>query len=685
MISGPNPFYDFQDNVSYLLGKHSFKFGFDYSHFQANSGGDDTRGRINFKGGAAFTGSTALEDFFAGLPTDAPQLVGNPFAVTTSKVYGVFAQDDWRITPKVVLNLGVRWTYASPFHEPNDKLASFIPGVGLVQQGVGSVGSTLVKPDYKNFSPRIGFAYDVTGKGTTVVRAGAGIFYSLLTLAPFTGNPGIANTAGTGLATIPTGGCTVAVTKIGQTCAQAGGTTLAPGGTITAGTADISGGNLNWNNVIFPPGGVVSCTAAVPCSIGSVDPNLKTPYVYDYSLGIQRAITNNLSLDVTYVGTRGGNLIGNVDLNQAPLGAAFCLNPLSTAELNAIAANGLTNPCAKGPLSASKPSLLAVQEASPYFTQFPYLQFVNHVENYARSHYNSLQATLTERPTHGLNFTVGYTYGHGLDNGSLNRFGGQPEDSTNPGREYSNSDFDIRHRASFTASYDVPGKKGYAQMLEGWKLNTIVTIAGPQPWDIVDSKDNFSGTLENTDRWNFFGTASDFKDTSSSIPYCSGFGSAGGVSCSTTSGVSGIVTPLPSSLGNQCLSAPGVDPRTLNQAGCYVEGGSVMVPAALGTYGNMARNIFRDAGFKNVDLSIFKNFKFTERVSAQFRVEFFNFFNHPIVTNPFGSVNGSKTGSDPSSSGTFGCGCTTPDIAAGAPITGSGDSRLMQLGFKLQF
>jgi len=99
----------------------------------------------------------------------------------------------------------------------------------------------------------------------------------------------------------------------------------------------------------------------------------------------------------------------------------------------------------------------------------------------------------------------------------------------------------------------------------------------------------------------------------------------------------------------------------------------------------MGRNIFRDSGFQNVDFSVFKDFSFKERFHAQFRVEFFNLFNHPILANPWGSVNGSKGGSDPSSPGTFGCGCTTPDVAAGHPILGSGSSRVMQLGLKLTF
>jgi len=682
--AAPNPYLDFQDNVSYLLGKNNFKFGGQFSHIEGDSDTHDTRGWIQFLGGQTLgNASTSLEDFFAGLPTQAALQVGNPATRFISKVYALFAQDDYRLTPKLMLNLGLRWEYRSPFHEVNNLAGNFDPTTpsGLVQQGQGSVGSTLWKPDYRDWSPRIGFAYDVTGKGTTVVRGGFSILYSMMSIAPFTGNPGIANVSGTNFVNIPTGACTAP--PVGGQC-----TTLTSGGTILNSSALLLPASLNWNGVIFPSSAVPVVNTANKISIGSVEPDLATPFVDNWSLGVQHAFTSNLSVDVEYVGTHAGDLIGNVDLNQVPAGAAFCLNtPLTTAQSNGACAGG------PGSVLAGSPNRTAVQQARPYNVQYPYLQFINHVENYAHSHYNSLQMTVTQRLSHGFNLTAGYTYGHGLDNGSLNRFGGQPQNSLNPQAEYSNSDFDIRHRATFTASYEIPGKKGYGQLLEGWKLNTIVTLADSQPWNIIDTSDAFAGTVEKTDRWDFFGNPSDFKATSSSIPYCSGFDPVSGqpissgknaVNCSITSGVSGIVTTLPSSLAQKCTAAA-PDPRTLAVAGCYVDGNSVMVPPKLGTFGTMARNIFRDAGFKNVDFSVFKNFKFNERFGAQFRVEFFNVLNHPIIANPFGSVNGYAGGSDPSASGTFGCGCTTPDIAAGNPIVGSGDARTMQLGLKLNF
>ena len=634
----PNPFYNFQDNVSYLKGKHAFKFGFDFARIEGDSDPHDTRGIIDFRGGqvSQIKNSTTLEDFFAGLPQRGQLLVGNPAVQIIIHQYAGFFQDDWRITPRIMLNLGLRYSYASPFSEVNNKLGTFDPALGLVQLGQPSVGSTLWHPDRKNFSPRFGIAWDVTGKGTTILRAGAGIFYSMFSAAPFTGNPGIANVGGTSIATVPTGACTTAV-SVGTPCPQT------YGGTIATGTALIPGNKLNWDGVVFPSGAVFSCTAAAPCSIGTVDPNLRTPYVGTWNFGIQHAFSSNLSLEVGYVGTHGDNLLGNIDLNQPNL------------------ATGVT----------------------PYGAKYPYLQFINRTVNYAYSNYNSLQTTLTKRLSHGLNFTIGYTFGHGLDNGSLNRFAGQPQNSLNPAAEYAASDFDIRHRATFTASYEIPGPKRFGQLLHGWKLNTIVTLAGSQPWNIIDGSDNFSGSNENTDRWDFHGNPSDFKATSSSLPYCTD-----AQTCSVTSGVSGIQSFFTAAQSNsmwaKCV-AVARDMDTLNTAGCYVKGNSVMVPNAAGTYGTMGRNLFRDAGFKNVDFSIFKTFSYKEKVNATFRAEFFNFFNHPIIANPFGSVNGYGGGSDPSSGTTFGCGCTTPDIAAGNPIVGSGDSRTIQLGFKLTF
>jgi hypothetical protein len=305
--------------------------------------------------------------------------------------------------------------------------------------------------------------------------------------------------------------------------------------------------------------------------------------------------------------------------------------------------------------------------------------------NDARSNYDSLQTTLTKRISHGINFTAGYTYGHGLDNGSLNRFGGVPQNSLNPQAEYASSDYDTRHRFTFQATYALPSHKGFGQLLQGWKLNGILNVATGQPWLANDQSDNISGSLDFADRWDFFGNPGDFKSSSSSLPYCTGPGAGG---CTTTSGISAIVSSFTAAqsaaMWAQC-TAVAPDPSTLGSYGCYVKGKSVMVPPKAGTFGTMGRNLFYDPGFRNVDMSLFKDFRFKERMLAEFRFEVFNVFNHVNLANPYGGVVNSAIGNDPSNSGTFGCGCGTPDIINGNPILGSGGSRDIQLGFKFSF
>jgi hypothetical protein len=681
--NGPNPYYDAQDSVSYLSGKHAFKFGVEFAHIETDFNIHDARGRFDFRGGQipgltdCGTGASAtscpLEDFFAGaLPggSFAPnQLLGSAVRTLTWRSIAGFVQDDWRLTPKLMLNLGLRYSYVSPMKEANNLLGNFDPTLGMVQQGQSSVGDTVVKPDRKNFSPRVGFAYDISGKGTTVVRGGAGLIYSTWVAASFVQQAGQQNFRGGSLAAVPTGACNVTI-PTGQTCAQSGGQTF--GGNITLGTVFESLGPANWNAPAGGPGaflgGAVSCTAGSPCVILAVDPNLKNPYITNWNLSVTHAFTTNLSLELGYVGNHGSRLTGFRDINQIPPASITVANPKGTR---------------------------------PFAANFPYLKFIDQYSNDSRSNYNSLQATLTKRVTHGLSFTAGYTYGHGLDNNSLNRFGALPQDSTNPGAEYGSGDFDIRHRLTITASYDLPGIKGFAQLLEGWKLNTIVTIQSAQPWNIFDPSNNFTGSGDKSDRWNITGNPADFKSGSSSIPFCAGppVLVAGVLTsqCSQTSGISGatIVTP---DEWSKCTTADaafvtaGTVPGSgtpgssnLGLGGCFAVGNSVLTPPASDFFGNMGRNIFRDTGYKNMDFSVFKTFTLKERYSAQFRLEVFNLFNHPIVANPNGASNGGNSGDDISSGSGFGCGCSTPDVVAGNPIIGSGSARALQVGLKLQF
>src|SRR5262249_20192734 len=142
----------------------------------------------------------------------------------TWKKSAEFVQDDWRIAPKLMLNLGLRYEYASPIKEVSGLLGNFDPALGLVQQGQPSVGDTLWKPDRKNFSPRVGFAWDVTGTGKTVVRAASSVIYSSFYAASFMGTVP-QNGGGGSVGAIPTGGCQTPVV-IGVPCAKTFGGTI---------------------------------------------------------------------------------------------------------------------------------------------------------------------------------------------------------------------------------------------------------------------------------------------------------------------------------------------------------------------------------------------------------------------------------------------------------------------------
>jgi hypothetical protein len=499
----------------------------------------------------------------------------------------------------------------------------------------------------------LGFAWDLNGKGTTVVRGGYSINYSFITAVTFLNQNGFTAPGATSVsvAAVPTGANIITTTGSGTPGVVT--TTTPGGGSINLQSAALSASQITWNAPpVFGPAtaqcgdGLANATGGTdpgPCNIMAIDPNLTTPYIMSYSLGVQHSFGNNLSWEIGYVGNRGSRLTGFTDINQAD-------------------ANGIR----------------------PFGAAFPYLQWIIRNTNDGHSNYNSLQTSLTKRISHGLSFIAGYTFAHGLDTGTLNRTGYLPQDSTNPGAEYGNSDFDIRHRFTFTVTYAIPGIHGFGQLLEGWKLNSIINYQTAQPWQANDFGNNFRGG-DFTDRWNINGNPADFRSGPNAITFCTDASSTG---CQQTSGVSGQTTLIDGSTMFPKCTAAAASPANLAADGCFVSGNSVITPPADKTFGNIGRNIFRDSGFKNVDFSVFKTFSWRDRYSAQFRVEIFNLFNHPISANPYGGANGYGVGNDFSTvggGGGFGCGCATADVAAGSPQIGSGGARGMQLGLKLAF
>jgi hypothetical protein len=406
----------------------------------------------------------------------------------------------------------------------------------------------------------------------------------------------------------------------------------------------------------------------------AVDRNLRTPRVFFWTVSVQRAITNNLSLDAGYVGTAGRRQWGSVDINQAGYGSGFTPQQIALGD----------------PSVAVQPTNSAAQQQSrPYYKKFPYLSYIDELVNDSRSNYNALQLTLEQRPWHGLAFTAGYTYSHTLDNSPSNHFDPLPPDSLAPQQTYGNSDFDIRNRFTLTTTYFIPGKKSFGQLLQGWQLSSVVNLAGGEPWAPVDTVNDLNGTGEVHNlqyygqTWNFVGNRSDFSHPKPS-PFSCWKGS------STVVGLKGCST---GSAPPQCTTAASaISPATLsamNAIGCYYVGNSVLIPPALGTDGNAARGVFRGPGFHNWDLSIMKDWKFKERLDAQFRAEVYNILNKPNFytlqgipqTHGASQFNFANTGA----SGLFGCTCITPDQGIGNIVVGSGGPREINLGMRLIF
>jgi hypothetical protein len=605
----------FGDNISYYRGKNTFKFGGEVLHISVDHLKNRlSRGKISFSGDGAFDGSSPLEDFLAGFPASGRILVGDTHRQVSFWSYAGFFSDEWHATPRVTVTAGLRYEVNTVIKEANNLLGNFDPTLGLVQ--VGKQVSSPYNGDHNNFAPRLGVIWDVTGQAKTILRAGGGIIYEVPPLDTFLGQFNFNNDSGTiGLNIVPTG-------AIGVTPG---------GGSISAGVQSVPGSALNWNAtgpVFNVPN--VDCSAK-PCDVFAVNRNLRTPYVVNWNVDLQQALTKDTSIDIAYVGNRGLKLFGVTDINQVA--------PNSAAEVA----------CGH-----------CEQQGRPFYSSFPTLGFINMLGNGYRSNYNGLQATLTQRNYHGMSFLVGYTYSHALDQASDVR---APEamNALNPNSEYGSSDFDIRHRLTAAFTYELPRIKSPGKVLEGWQLNSIITLQGGQPWNVIDAGNDTSLTGESSDRWNFFGDPSDFSASSK-----------------------GPITFYPDGTKNSACVAHAAPGSPLATAGCYAQGNSVMTPPAFGTWGNMSRNMFRGPGLYSWDLSLAKKISLGERRSLQFRAEVFNILNHPNFANPYG-VNNNFSQVDPSVPSTFGFASATPDVSAGNPVIGTGGPRNVQLGLKLLF
>ncbi len=451
------------DDLSWSRGKHEFRFGGEYRRAQidAFNTGNST-GLFNFTGtqgpwsGAPVADNNilSLADFLAGYVDTSTLATGNPDRLVYLDTFDLFAQDAWKLSPQLTLNYGVRYDYEGSPHDGLKDLSVFLPsqGIEFLGQGLGSIYPS----DWKNVSPRVGFAYQPAANGSLVVRGGAGVYFDQPVTSAFLNNR-TSNSSPIGIQANPAG--------------------PNPYFTVSKSSYTIQAGQQ-----IFPTSGAASCvvtpTDVSPCGAYSVSPNFRTPYVVSYNLNVQQSLGSKVIAQAGYVGNESRKLLGTIDINQAALQPTG--SPSSTAEA------------------------YAQQASRPYFNQFPQYGNINQLGTIATGNYNSFQATLRFANYHGFTSQANYTWSHSLDEVSQSRIL-LPQDSTNFKGDYGNSALDTRNTFTTYITYAVPAAAhGPKRLVNGWEVNSLINLHGGQPFTVFNSSDT-SGTDENAQRVNLVG------------------------------------------------------------------------------------------------------------------------------------------------------------------------------------
>ncbi len=448
--------WQFIDNFAWKFNRHEVKVGYEFRRTPVAQFFDENfRGRIKFVYSAASTSPAcdnlvllsnadslcSLREFLLGNPSSGRNAQGNSRRDTAQNSHGAYIQDSFRWTHKLTLNAGVRWDYFGLIHEKHNLLSNFDPTNGLRLVGSSTL-PRLYEPDYNNFAPRASFAYDVTGNGKTVIRAGAGIFYDIFEQDMFLGQLPF-NTFNPGPAYNPVG----------------------PEPFLFAGTT----------NPIVSGEPVFSDFSQV--DVFAIDRHARTPYMGNYNFNLQQQLSNKIALQVGYVGSMGRKLFRYRDINQPTQAMINSHDPSETGGC-----------CAPRPFDNLVPPLGGT------------LFYVNQIESTAVSNYNSLQASLRIHGWKGYESTVNYTYSHSIDNSSdAQDFvpnATQPNNSYRPDLEKGNSNFDVRHRFVWMSTYEFPKLHGRASRLtDGWGINAVITLQAGQPFHL-NLSDDYDGTGE---------------------------------------------------------------------------------------------------------------------------------------------------------------------------------------------
>ena len=453
----PQTSHQWVDEVSWTHGRHTAKFGGTVERRQVGFfKGQYNKGFFDFSGNH-FTGF-GMADMLVGFAGTYQIGVAVKDFTTVNWQNGIFAQDDWRVTPRLTLNLGVRYDLFTYPYEVNNNQSNFdLNTLTLQVAGQNGQSRSMINTNFNNIAPRFGFAYDTTGEGKTVLRGGYGIFY-------FLDRGGV----GKQLAQNPDFAGAVQYSDV-----------LTNGGYRNnfSGQAPQADNNNQDATAALPLpvfGQAVNRANPINSSLISWNPNLPTPMIQQWNVQVQQLLTHSTTVNIAYVGTASNHLLSWFNLNGQEIGQ------------------------------------------SPNSKLYPAFGSITRAESNGISRYNGLQIFVNSQMSHGLHYTAAYTWSHSLDNsnGAFNTGTNTPDNRlfiTPNGPDYNSnygsSDQDQRHVFVFSLLGELPFGHGRAFLshanravdlaIGGWQFNTVTRISSGSPFDVTTSDYFYNCTTTN--------------------------------------------------------------------------------------------------------------------------------------------------------------------------------------------
>ena len=616
--------YQIIDTFSWSHGKHSFKFGGQYNHyiypqfFLSRSYGDYWYSST----------SEFINDFLPSQPGRTLRGAGTGSFLGTQSAFYVFAQDDFKVTPKLTLNLGVRYEYwTNPVGGNTQSLNAISSVPGVITFGVPQT-------DKNNIAPRIGFAYDPLGRGKTSIRGGFGIAYDVKfqNFASITLPPQLQTELN------PNSACTLNPQP--GWCGN------------TNGAGFLANGGLP--STYIPPADQL---AARGLTTSYID-NTVMPKILTWSLGVQHEVFRNATIEVRYLGTRGlelpvqyrRNFESFFDAGGKPLPTFLRASDIpatwTASTPTDMAFNNFT--CFSSPYTCNP---------DPTFSNNTYLKYgfqgnVTSDPPFGSSIYNAGSVNYTQRAFHGLTMNANYTYSHTIDNSTNEFFTSllnprRAQDTNQINQDRGNSDLDVRNKFALSLTYQVPDIKNDSRLVRalvnGFQIGSIFLVQSGQPVTIQSGIDANGNGDSAGDRvvFNPNGIGNTGTDVYAVCAATAGTtsGTAVGNTYVGSVGISGN-TQATNGCAANTNSNPLLNPYGFDPAIGYtpVNPKAKYVIAGPGVKANVARNSFYSPGFNTWNFSLSKKLNVGEGKYLQARADVFNILNHPSFALSNGNV-----------------------------------------------